>query len=248
MIKLFSLFLALTTLGWSAGPQFNNFVSHYAVSGVPNTTIVTVNTGLGSGYGCVMFLFYRLGTVNTPTCGGHNMTQAGGTTVLAASGVTSTRWVYFGGGIVPGSITVTGSTTGGTDCQINVIIVDGAGTSQPDAAPTATTGVFLPVSGGQEAAMSITTVAANSLVLGEYNSTVSVNATPSSNGTFIAVDGSGFGVYYWYSTVNPAAGAYNLKGMSGSNTGSAYIADGLSIAPPSSGVTANPSVFGVAIQ
>lgn len=233
----------------AAGPQYNNFLSTYAISGATNTASITVNAGSGAGYGFVVFFFYRSGSVSAvPTCGGHALTQAGGTTSLLSVGVTSTRWVYFGAGISPGVVACTAATTGGTDNQLNVIAVDGARGTQPDAAPTATTGVFLPVAGGQEAALAITTVAANSLVIGEYSSTVTISATPSSNGTLIGADSTGFGVYYWYSTTNPTAGAYNLQAKNNSGTGSAYAADGLSVAPSSVSVTSNPSTFGIAVQ
>lgn len=214
---------------FGAGANFNAFATQYAVAGA-NSVVVTAVTGSGSGYGCVLFWFNRAGTLGTPMCNGHNMTPVGTPVSLAACSVISQKYVYYGPGISPGSVIFSGTQTGGTDNNLFAIVTDGSSPTQPDANAGLTSGNFVGVSGGQEAATAITTASANALVFGEYCSTVTILDTPSSNGTLIATDGN-FNVWYWRSTTNPAsAGPYNLQAKNGSAGAQAYVADGISIA------------------
>lgn len=229
MRKILALLLFSHALFGAAA--FDHWTDGYAGAGSHSISV----TASGTNNSCILFVLYRTGSTGTPTCGGNAMTLAQHNAVAASCFAGQMdEWVYTGA--LSGSVTVTITAT--VESQMDAITVNGANqTGQPDAVAAFVTGTG---TGGAFATypLPITTVASNSIALGNFCGNSINRALGSSNGTFIGCDGTGFGTCFWYSTTNFSAGSNTLFGAAVSSTGLPYNAQGLSIASVSA-----PSVF-----
>lgn len=239
-MKRFTILLAaLITLYVQSFAAYDNSAQAAFSSGATNTT--SSFTASGTNLVCVLFVWFRSGVISAPTCGGQVMTLAVTSSLFTAGNIANGS-IYVCTGVTAGSITASVAAT--VESALFAATYNNARQSgQPDAvAPFATgntdigTGIFL---------LPVTTVANNAMFFGAFNPTGTTQVSPSTNGTLIAasVDAS-IQFFFWRNTtaITPA-GATNFA--YGSTPGVLVQGFGVSIAPSTSTITANPSVITV---
>lgn len=241
MIGRFLLGLILTCFPAFSAVVYDNFKDGaYTGVGSAHTTTITAS---GTNLGCIVYVWYRLSIGPAPSaasCGGNAMTKIQTMSVPCNGGTgTMETWIYFGSGLVAGTLTATVTSAGET--ILEVITVNGARQSgQPDALAATVSGTSS--TGGFNVPM--TTVANNSMMIGAACTTT--NTTITGNGSFIGKEFA-VGMAFWRSTSNVTpAGAFTLNAF-GNAPGYSITANGFSIAPPASAVVANPSVSVIAV-
>lgn len=232
MRKLFAVLLLLCSWNAWAGVAFNAFAAgNYGGAGTNSINV----TASGTNLGCVLYVWYRSGAITSPMCGGNAMTLVGSQAMTGAGAVNVSEYIYFGSGLVAG--TVTASISASVESSVNVIIVNGASqTGQPDATAAYVSGT---TNGSGQFGLPITINRPGSLVIGIFSSSFNAGDTPSTTGTYIGRDNIGWGLWFWYSTTNPGSGSFTLDSRSGS-AGLGIDAFGLSIAPAASAITVIP--------
>lgn len=187
-------------------------------------TKTVTHTGSGSNITAVLFLWTQGTVTSAPTYCGTTMSLAISNAVTIP--FTATDFIYILANVPSGACSVSYTTT--VSSESGILTANGTSNTQPDAI-----GVFTnsTTNASSEAAMPVTTVADNSMVVGLIGSGNNFTVTPSTNGTFLGETQLG-ALSNWRSTSNATpAGSFSLKGKTSAGVGVAYQSLGISIAP-----------------